>query len=64
MTDLANHLEEIEIHSSPVALAYENDENVKSLVTQSIELDPILDFCREDNLSSVFGEFQTKLPEN
>ena len=49
-TDLANHLEEIGIHSSPVALAYENDENVKSLVTQSIELDPILDFCREDNL--------------
>lgn len=48
--DLANHLEKIGIHSSPVALAYEDDETVKSLITQVLNDPPLLDFCREDNL--------------
>ena len=48
--DLANHLKEIGIHSSPVALAYDDDEAVKSLISVVIESPPILDFCREDNL--------------
>ena len=48
--DLANHLENIGIHSSPVALAYDGDEAVNALIQEAMESKPILDFCREDNL--------------
>ena len=48
--DLANHLEKIGIHSSPVALAYDDDEAVNALIQEAMESKPVLDFCREDNL--------------
>jgi len=48
--DLANHLENIGIHSSPVALAYDDDEEVNALIQEAMGPKPVLDFCREDNL--------------
>ena len=48
--DLANHLENIGIHSSPVALAYDDDAEVNALIQEAMESKPVLDFCREDNL--------------
>ena len=48
--DLANHLENIGIHSSPVALAYDDDKEVNALIQEAMESKPVLDFCREDNL--------------
>ncbi len=48
--DLASHLENIGIHSSPVALAYDDDQKVNALIQEAMEPKPILDFCREDNL--------------
>ena len=48
--DLANYLENIGIHSSPVALAYDDDAEVNALIQEAMESKPVLDFCREDNL--------------
>lgn len=61
--DLANHLEKIRIHSSPVALAYDDDENVKSLITQVVDMPPILDFCREDNLEQTIWQVPDAISE-
>ena len=58
-TDLANHLEKIGIHSSPVALAYDHDDLVDRLVAEVFKSEPILDFCREDNLEQTIW----KVPE-
>ncbi|MBT95842.1 MAG: hypothetical protein CL431_07735 [Acidimicrobiaceae bacterium] len=57
--DLANHLEKIGIHSSPVALAYDHDDLVDRLVAEVFKSEPILDFCREDNLEQTIW----KVPE-
>lgn len=58
-TDLANHLEKIGIHSSPVALAYDHDDLADALIAEALESEPILDFCREDNLEQTIW----KVPE-
>ncbi len=54
--DLADHLEEIGIHSSPVALAYKDDEAISSLIADVIDRTPLLEFCREDNLEQSIWE--------
>jgi len=61
--DLANHLEKIGVHSSPVALAYDDDESVKSLISEVLETAPILDFCREDNLEQTIWQIPDEISE-
>ncbi|MDG1844983.1 MAG: DUF1015 family protein [Acidimicrobiales bacterium] len=45
---LADHLERIGIHSSPVALGYEDDDGIASIVDEIKHGVPLLDFQRED----------------
>tara|TARA_Y100000996_G_scaffold403496_1_gene376518 strand:+ start:704 stop:1903 length:1200 start_codon:yes stop_codon:yes gene_type:complete len=61
--DLANHLEQIGIHSSPVALAYDSDEEVNALIEEAMETKPVLDFCREDNLEQTIWRVPEKIAD-
>tara|TARA_B100001778_G_scaffold277601_1_gene241281 strand:+ start:260 stop:1459 length:1200 start_codon:yes stop_codon:yes gene_type:complete len=61
--DLANHLENIGIHSSPVALAYDDDEEVNALIQEAMESKPVLDFCREDNLEQTIWRVQDQIAD-
>jgi uncharacterized protein (DUF1015 family) len=49
-TLLADHIERVGVHSSPVAFAYPDDADVQAIVDRSVEGAPLLDFRRDDGL--------------
>ena len=49
-TLLADHIERVGVHSSPVAFAYPDDAEVEAIVDRASAGPPLLDFRREDGL--------------
>jgi uncharacterized protein (DUF1015 family) len=49
-TLLADHIERVGVHSSPVAFAYPDDPEVRSIVERASTGTPLLDFRRDDGL--------------
>ncbi len=47
---LADHIERVGVHSSPVAFAYEDDDAVDALVARVSADEPLIDFERDDGL--------------
>jgi uncharacterized protein (DUF1015 family) len=47
---LADHLERVAVHSSPVAFGFEDDESVQVIMDRVVEMDPLLEFARGDGL--------------
>jgi uncharacterized protein (DUF1015 family) len=49
-TLLADHIERVGVHSSPVAFAYPDDAEVDAIVKRATAGEPLLDFRRDDGL--------------
>lgn len=59
-TLLADHIERVGVHSSPVAFAYPDDPEVRSIVERASAGTPILDFRRDDGL----GQTIWRIPDS